>query len=99
MGKILKMDFRRLLKDPFFYAYPFSVIAIMIIVMITSKTDPEDSVHIDMILEQAESVLYFAIVSAGIVVISQNILIRNQRIWRLTPYKRTGYPVKNGIRE
>ena len=70
MGKILKMDFRRLLKDPFFYAYPFSVVAIMIIVMITSKTDPEDTVNITVILNQAYNIMYFAIVSAGIVVIA-----------------------------
>lgn len=70
MGKILKMDFRRLLKTPFFYAYPLAVIAIMIISMVTSKTDPEDTVHIDMILSQAESVLSMAIVAAGLVVIA-----------------------------
>lgn len=70
MGKILKMDFRRLFKNPFFYAYPLAVMVIMIISMVTSKTDPEDTVHIDMILEQAEGVLSMAIVAAGLVVIA-----------------------------
>ena len=70
MGKILKMDFRRLFKTPFFYAYPLAVMVIMIISMVTSKTDPEDTTHITMILEQAEGVLSMAIVAAGLVVIA-----------------------------
>jgi len=70
MGKILKMDFRRLFKNPFFYAYPLAVMVIMIISMVTSKTDPEDTTHITMILEQAEGVLSMAIVAAGLVVIA-----------------------------
>ena len=70
MGKILTMDFRRLFKNPFFYAYPLAVMVIMIISMVTSKTDPEDTTHITMILEQAEGVLSMAIVAAGLVVIA-----------------------------
>ena len=70
MGKILIMDFRRLFKNPFFYAYPLAVMVIMIISMVTSKTDLDSTVSITEILIQAGGIMSMAIVAAGLVVIA-----------------------------
>ncbi|MBR4781867.1 MAG: hypothetical protein IK014_11000 [Lachnospiraceae bacterium] len=70
MGKILKMDFRRLLKNPFFYAYPFAAIVIVGLDMIISESGTDRSIHIVSVLQQAEGVFGFAIVAAGMVIIA-----------------------------
>ena len=70
MGRILKMDFRRLFKNPFLYAYPLAIITIMVVNMIVTEPGTDKSIHIVGVLQKAEEMFSLAIVAAGIIVIS-----------------------------
>lgn len=67
MGRILKMEFRRLFKSVYFYIFPAAIVIILAIEKLTADTpSPDDFQSISRVFDYSREVMQFAIVAAGI---------------------------------
>lgn len=67
MGRILKMEFRRLFKSVYFYIFPAAIVIILAIEKLTADTpSPDDFQSISRVFDFSREVMQFAIVAAGI---------------------------------
>ena len=69
MGKVLKMEIRRLLKDVFFYAYPVIMIILIILCFVSASETKDETAPLNMILVVSENIISIAVIAAGIVTI------------------------------
>lgn len=67
MGRILKMEFRRLFKSVYFYIFPAAIVIILAIEKLTADTpSPDNFQSISRVFDYSREVMQFAIVAAGI---------------------------------
>lgn len=67
MGRILKMEFRRLFKSVYFYIFPAAIVIILAIEKLTTDNPLSGDIgNISLVFDYARSVMKFAIVAAGI---------------------------------
>ena len=69
MNRLLKMEFRRLFKSLYFYAFPAVVVIILVIEKITFDGTKLSPVNISQVFGYGKEMLTFAIVAAGIMAI------------------------------
>ena len=69
MSKLLKMEFRRLFKSFYFYAFPATVLIILVIEKLTFDGTKMDSIGISKVFSYGQEMITFAMVAAGIMAI------------------------------
>ena len=69
MSKLLKMEFRRLFKIFFFYAFPAAIIFILAMEKLTFDGTKMDSIGISKVFSYAQEMAAFSMVAAGIMAI------------------------------
>ena len=66
---LLKMEFRRLFKSFFFWAYPV-IIVVLLIINKLSVNEKQDEIALTVVLELSANILYIAMIVCGILMVS-----------------------------
>ena len=69
MTGLLKMEFRRLFKSFFFWAYPV-IIVVLLIINKLSVNEKQDEIALTVVLELSTNILYIAMIVCGILMVS-----------------------------